>query len=263
MSASKPDAASLLKFHYECLQGMYFSEKIRLQHGTLLFSDKVTDPYYNFFAPDAPVSASEIQGLAPEFVSRGRRPAVYVTPLTSSESAPHGWKAWATDAWMVAEVDDNNSAPESGLTIVDIGISRRDDYISVFERAYSGDNPSDPYGQLDPGYTSTLSASFNHDLTDYRKYYVLAEISGQPVGVAALFTAGDLAGVYGVGTLFQHRNIGIGTAIMVHLMQLAHADHVSHIMLQTEAGSRVEHWYQQLGYETVFTAEYHIQEKDD
>ena len=260
MSANAPDAESLLKFHYECLQGMYFSEQISLPNGSLLFSDKISDPYYNFFAPNVPVSIGDVQELTTEFASRRRPLAVYVTPLTTVEPVHQGWKTWATDAWMVAEVREHNTSPIADLTVAEIDISRREDYVSVFERAYSGDDPSDPYGQLDPSYTAALSASFSHDLSAYRKYYVLAELAGQPVGVAALFTAGSLAGVYGVGTLSEYRNAGVGTAIMAYLTKLAHADGVTHIMLQTEAGSRVERWYQQLDYETVFTGEYHIQE---
>lgn len=59
-----------------------------------------------------------------------------------------------------------------------------------------------------------------------------------------MFTAGALAGVYGVGTVPAHRRAGVGRAMMAHLARVAVADGAAHILLQTEAGPSVQRWYE-------------------
>jgi GNAT superfamily N-acetyltransferase len=260
---NRSDVSSLLTFHYECLQGMYFSEHITRPDGDLLFSHQITDPYYNFFASNNDISTDLIEEVSRDFASHGRETALYITPLAKDQSLDASWTSWAKDAWMVLDI--RSSKPETATagspTITIIDASRRKEYIDVFKRAYAGGDPNDPYGELDPSYTTALEMSFGHDLQNYRKYYLLAERHNKPVGVAALFTAGDLAGVYGVGTPPEYRKSGVGTAIMQSITKIAIADGVSQILLQTEAGSNVEHWYQTLGYQTVFTAEYMISQR--
>lgn len=261
MSKFDPENRDLLRFHYECLQGMYFSEYHRLDSGVLLFSDLIKDPYYNFFSPESAAS-----GIVPppdviaEFTRRDRQAAVYLTPLVTwpdGGSEPEV-EVWARDAWLVGEVESlvrpGTEVPGVDTFLIDSG--QREPYMAAFAAAYSGDDPTDPYGQLDPAYTESLSRSFDVTVPGYRKYYLMAVQDETPVGVAAMFTAGPLAGVYGVGTIPSHRKRGIGEAIMGHLARIAADDGVTHIMLQTEAGSRVQRWYEKLGYQERFTAPY-------
>lgn len=252
--------SELLTFHYECLQGMYFSEHITRPDGDLLFSNQITDPYYNFFTPNSRISTETIDEVGREFRLRERSTALYITPLAENESIDTTWTSWATDAWMLLDILNRSKATPgaNSPTIKLIDSSYRETYIDIFKRAYSGGDPNDPYGELEPGYSLSLEMSFDYNLRGFRKYYLLAELSNEPVGVAALFTSGALAGVYGVGTLPEYRKAGVGTAIMHSITELAHSEGVARILLQTEAGSNVERWYQQLGYKTVFTADYMV-----
>lgn len=261
MPISSPTIRDLLVFHYECLQGMYFSEYHQVEGGALLFSDAIKDPYYNFLAPEAPVSGTALPAtIVEEFVRRDRQPAIYLTPLAMTDGGPPVTddQVWARDAWLVGDAEPLASVPQSdeSLQTFTIDSTRRETYVSTFNAAYSGDDPNDPYGQLDPAYTKSLDASFDVEVPGYQKYYLLATMDEAPVGVAAMFTAGSLAGVYGVGTIPSRRRAGIGSAMMAHLARIAVTDGASHIMLQTEAGSAVQRWYAQLGYHYVFTAPY-------
>ncbi|KUN85539.1 hypothetical protein AQJ66_13605 [Streptomyces bungoensis] len=260
MSVSDPTVGDLLVFHFECLQGMYFSEYQRLEGGSLLFSDAIKDPYYNFFAPGSPTAAAALPAaIEEEFVRRGRQPALYLTPQAAqADTSGAGRDVWATDAWLVGDTAAL-AGPEGGdgnLRLRTVGREDREAYVATFTAAYSGDDPDDPYGDLDSAYSESLGASFGNEVPGYRKYYVLATLDEQPVGVAALFTAGGLAGVYGVGTLPGHRRAGIGSAIMRYLARIAETDGCAHIMLQTEARSAVQRWYERLGYRHVFDASY-------
>jgi len=62
MSSHVPTVRELLVFHYECLQGMCFSEHRQVDGGAVLFSSLIKDPYYNFFSPGRPPSRPRIQG---------------------------------------------------------------------------------------------------------------------------------------------------------------------------------------------------------
>ncbi len=261
MPTSEPTVRELLVFHYECLQGMYFSEYHQLDGGALLFSSSIKDPYYNFFSPESPVSSViPPTTVLEEFSRRGRQPALYLTPLATQQGdvSQPAVDAWARDAWLVGNAASLARTEEASknLKTVLIDAAHCAPYIATFAAAYSGDDPSDPYGQLDPAYTESLKASFDVQVPGYRKYYLLATVAETPVGVSAMFTAGALAGVYGVGTIPPHRRAGIGEAMMSHLARIAVDDGVTHIMLQTEAGSNVQRWYEKMGYRHRFTAPY-------
>jgi GNAT superfamily N-acetyltransferase len=263
VAAFTPSVGDLLTFHFECLQGMYFSEHRRVEGGALLFSDSIEDSYYNFFAPTGAVTEIALSGsLAREFERRGRRPAVYLTPEAATEgedrTLPADAEVWARDAWLVgaAGAQGRPAAGEAPLRVFTVGAAEREAYVATFTEAYSGDDPDDPYGQLDVAYSESLRASFDTEVPGYRKHYVMASVNDQPVGVAVMFTAGPLAGVYGVGTVPGHRKAGVGAAIMRDLARIASGDGASAIMLQTESGSAVQRWYEHLGYRHVFDAAY-------
>jgi ribosomal protein S18 acetylase RimI-like enzyme len=237
---------------------MYFSEYQGIDGGALLFSELVTDSYYNFYTPDGSVSH---RGLAPavkkEFTRRHRTPAVYLTPLSPRDYATTGGTVWARDAWLVGDVSTLDAAVRpGGVTVAVIGADHKDAYIETFAAAYSGDDPADPYGQLDEGYLKALDGSFSTGVAGYRKYYLLATADGAAVGVAVLFTRGGLAGVYGVGTRPGWRQRGVGTTLMAAMTEMSRRDGAGWIMLQTEEGSAVQRWYRKLGYQDAFTATY-------
>lgn len=255
ISASTRD---LLVFHFECLQGMYFSAYDVRDGGHLLFSDRITDPYYNFFAPTD--FSSLDPGVRRAFEERNRTIAVYLTPLAEGRQPEPDTSLWASDAWLVGTTKSLNTDARTvpNLRIEEVDGPKRDVYVDAFTTAYSGDDPDDPYGQLDPAYAECLRDSFDRDVRRYRKYYVMASLGDIPVGVATLFTAGPFAGVYGVGTVPKYRQMGIGEAVMGYLAATAFRDGAEHILLQTEAGSPVHRWYEKLGYSHVFTAPYMV-----
>jgi GNAT superfamily N-acetyltransferase len=223
-------------------------------------ANAIKDPYYNFFAPESALASLELPpAVTAEFTKRGRQPAIYLTPLSTGATEPDvpAELVWAQDAWMVGETAEMaDPTGDEPMRVNTIDETDADVYVSTFAAAYSGEDPDDPYGQLDQAYVSSLRESFRHEVPGYRKYYLLAVAEDEPVGVAAMFTSGDLAGVYGVGTVPSRRRAGVGRTMMAHLAAIARDDGVSTILLQTEAGSAVQQWYSTLGYRHVFTAAY-------
>lgn len=258
-----PSSEDLLQFHYECLQGMYFSEHLTQPGGDLLFSDKIRDPYYNFFAPKGSQVASPLDdAMSSEFSNRDREPVIYMTPSIPQERQSElmgSGTVWATDAWLVgntSEVISESSHPSRHVTVKQVDAEERDTYVDVFRISYSGDDPGDPYGQLDAAYVTSLYDSFGNDSKGYAKTYAMAYVDDRPVGVAVLLTKGELAGVYGVGTIPSQRKAGIGTALMGFVASEAEMQGARHVFLQTEQGSKVQSWYERQGYIPVFSAPY-------
>lgn len=262
MDISMAAIRELLEFHFECLQGTYFNEYHRVNNGALLFSDRITDPYYNFFVPYTPTGATVMADeITAEFSRRDRRPALYLTPLATgnADSPADRQRPWASDAWLIGDASTlaTSGNDRAGLHMVLVDPALRETYVATFAEAYSGGDPGDPYGELDASYTDSLRASFGREVDGYRSYYLLATVEGAPAGVANMFTSGGIAGIYGVGTVASYRRTGLGTAMMAYLARMAATDAAGRIMLQTEAGSAVQRWYEGMGYRHAFTADYY------
>lgn len=262
---SQADTKAIVNFHFKSLQGMYFSEYIPCNGYVLLFSDLVKDSYYNYIAQPTRDLKEVIADARPMFEERNRKLAIYVTPYSNvygdEKLLPNSFKQWAADAWMV--FDDPNIIKKhqipKGIVIEPVSYEEKDEYVKIFNAAYSSDNPEDPYSNLPEYYGQSLRHSFDIDHKEYSVEYVWAKINGNPVGVAAMLSNSKVAGIYGVGTIKRYRKHGIGTSITAFLAKQATERQIPIIMLQTESGSKVEQWYLNIGFKTMFVAKYYIE----
>ena len=256
---------SLLDFHFNSLQGTYFSEYIKCDGYVLLFSDLVEDAYYNYATQTTKNINEILKDALVMFQNRNRRRAIYVTPdsnVYEDESLiPKGFSKWAEDSWMVLDNPTKLRDFETplGLTVEKVEFEQRDEYVKVFQMAYGGNNPTDPYANLPVYYSQSLRRSFENTPSGYKMECYWARIKGKPVGIAQMFWNDTIAGVYGVGTIEEFRKQGVGICIMSHLTKLAIAQKIPTIMLQTETGSKVEQWYIHMGFKTIFTASYYVE----
>lgn len=265
--ASWPPPRELKRFHFECLQGMYFDHLRSNREGDLLLSDFVADPYYNFFAANDATSPGNIDEAAAALRSHDRKPAVYLGPQTKNHQEvadylkERGYSRYGTDSWMgmdlPAEVDISLPATATLEYIDERGAVP---YVAAFRAAYSGSTEDDPYGNLDEGYTQALQRSFAAPPPDGFERLFLQAIEGNAVvGVATLLTKGETAGCYGVGVVPTHRRRGIGRALMDQLAVTAAESGTKRIFLQTEAQSPVEQLYRSFGYQPLFMASYLVE----
>ena len=254
----------IVDFHFNCLQGTYFSELINKDKYVLLFSDLVEDSYYNYVAQSKRNIVDILKESKEEFSKRNRKQAFYVTPCSdlsdSEDLIPNGFNLWATDAWMILKDHSFYEKYEipNDITIEKVDYSSKDEYVKAFHLSYAGDNSDDPYANLPEYYSKSLLRSFDVKNDKYSTYYVWAKIKDEVVGVASMFSDGETVGIYGVGTIEKFRKKGIGTALMKHLYDVAIKEGISNFMLQTEYTSKVEKWYKSMGYETIFLGKYYV-----
>jgi GNAT superfamily N-acetyltransferase len=260
-----PTPSALMSFHFDCLQGLYFDHRERREAGSLLRSELIRDPYYNFFAPSDGAEWSAIAEGARELLSSGRSPAVYLDaaaraqmlePLREGE-----YELYGTDAWMGVDLP----IPDAVVLPSTVAIETVDErgveaYVAAFRAAYSGSTEDDPYGTLDEGYSTALRRSLCSSApSGFERWFVQAVEGNDVIGVASLLIKDDTAGCYGVGVVPSQRRRGVGRGLMDHLAAAAARSGVRRIFLQTEAGSSVEELYRSFGYRSLFQAGYFVQ----
>ncbi len=261
---TRPSDADLVNFHLTCLQGTYFNTRSVADGWLTAISDLITDYYYNFVTP---LPAPEHRSLPPpsfdRLLSSKRSPTLYVSPLASRGSyspANLGLEHVATDAWLGKKLSASSAPLTAGASIIQSDLSQVSDYIGVFEKAYSGTDPDDPYGTLEYGYRNSLRQSLTVSPPfGFTRYDVLLRVPGEnaPASIGAVYVSGALAGIYGVGTDPRLRKQGYGEAVTLALEGLASTAGASYVFLQTEAGSEVQNWYESQSYSHLFDAEYH------
>ncbi|MBI4416975.1 MAG: GNAT family N-acetyltransferase [Euryarchaeota archaeon] len=81
----------------------------------------------------------------------------------------------------------------------------------------------------------------------------LAEVEGEPAGVAAFVRTGDgIAGVYSVATAPAFRRRGIATALTLHCLEVFQESGDDILTLQVAAGSEAQRLYGKLGFEKAY-----------
>ena len=260
------DKKSIVDFHFNCLQGTYFSEIINRKDYVILLSDLVEDSYYNYIAQtqgDINLILKETKDL---FLQRNRKQAIYITPCSNlydkEDTLPKEFASWATDAWMILTDESYYQGfkiPEE-IIIEDVQYSQKEEYVKTFHLSYAGDNPDDPYANLPEYYSKSLLRSFDAKNPNFKIYYVWAKYQNKIIGVASMYSDGITAGVYGLGTIEKYRKLGIGASLMKFLYEKAVAENISVLMLQTEYKSYVEKWYTKMGFNTVFLGKYFVKE---
>lgn len=262
-----PSSEVLKRFHFECLQGMYFDHWRSGRGGDLLLSDFVADPYYNFFAVNGATRPADIKEAGNALRSHDRAPAVYLNPQAeaSQEVADYlkegEYSRYGTDSWMGIDLPAQVDISLPATATLEYADERGAvPYVAAFRAAYSGSTEDDPYGNLDEGYTQALERSFGSPPPDgFERLFLQAVEGNSVVGVATLLTKDETAGCYGVGVVPTHRKRGIGRALMDQLAVTAAESGTKRIFLQTEAQSPVEQLYRSFGYQPLFTTSYLVE----
>ena len=256
------DIRDLEEFHFRGQQGMYFSEYLSFDDFVCLFSNTVEDNYWNYAAWVTLDFGRAWPHLRYLFRERNRVPSIYVSKTSGLYGKvehilpPSFYKAYS-DAWMIlvdeATLSKYSVSPKIAIERIN-PLSQGDEFVGVFDTAYKGDSPDDPYGNLPAYYAKALRNSFQLHPAGYTVEHYLAKVDGTPAGVATAIMGNAIVGVYNVGTIRGYRKQGVGIALMAHIYRKCADKSISTIILQTEQGSPVEKWYTNMGFQTVSVA---------
>ncbi|MCW4009115.1 MAG: GNAT family N-acetyltransferase [Candidatus Bathyarchaeota archaeon] len=89
---------------------------------------------------------------------------------------------------------------------------------------------------------------FTHECMRVGWRFYLGYVGDEPVGTCALFSAGNVGGIFDVGTLPRYRGQGVGTALTLYALNDSVLAGNSVHTLQAECKGNAERLYQKIGF---------------
>lgn len=90
------------------------------------------------------------------------------------------------------------------------------------------------------------------NLEDTTQNFYIAYENEKPVGVILCIYHNNIAGIYAVATLPEHRKMGVSTTLIQRAVNDAISNNMKTITLQTSTESYAHSFYKDLGFENVF-----------
>lgn len=248
----------LIKAHANCQAGMYLNGTYRNPDWFGGFSEVVSDFFWNFVSPLRLPGETTDSGVYDFYQKLDRTPALYgesafineVVDYLSLAELEVGYQ----DLWM--EYTQGEVSPGSTeLAIRDIrGQAAPDAFLDIFKSAYGDSDSDDPYAGLPPTYIQALQDGFDSEYLGTDDTHLVAYDGETPVSIGSIIRHNDVAIIYNMGTQPDRQGEGIGTRIAEHLIADMLDAGVERILLQTEPGSYVADFYEDLGFEAIFEA---------
>jgi ribosomal protein S18 acetylase RimI-like enzyme len=250
--------------YFQMLSGVFFTDLLRTSKYTVVWHQTATDYYsnlageFNCCAEEAPAVLEEISRF---FSGRDRKTTIYLTPFAKPTELKallqeQHFQLVYQDAWMYFR---GRSKPMSLPQYVTIDTvhdpAMMQIFVDTFNRAYSGTDPREPYGQAPPEWGETLLSSFGKELAGRSVDYYLLFEQGQPASVLLSSCLRAFGGIYSVGTAPEFRGKGYASMLTLHAAHQLIQRGQREIFLQTEKSSYNERLYSKLGFVTEWAAE--------
>ncbi len=190
-------------------------------------------------------SASLLRTATEYFLSRGILSFGFrVSPLTRPKSLisvlkDHGFERQDEDSVMVFTGERPSDRPDNAVDIREIEESDIDVFSQVSVTAY------ETFSECKRGFDRL----FLQRIRSGGRHY-LAYVDGVPVGTCALLSSMRTGGIFSVGTLKEHREKGIATAMTLRAVRDSFDEGNTLHTLQTEKGGHPEQIYGKMGFET-------------
>lgn len=250
--------------HYEFQMGCYFSDSKEIKGARLMWSDKISDMYWNYATKinaDEKTKGALIRKIISFYKSINRQPELYITPVTEPKNLAEfakkiGFKSMSRDVWMFYGGEEPRIKMLDKFTIK--YIKTKDEIVlfaKLFHQAYGGATPDEPYGALPKEYGESLIDSFSTPQKGKTVINYLGFLDGVAVGIATLIFSGNFGCIYNAGTIPARRGKGIGALLTMNAVADSIKNKAEIVFLQTEQGSVNEKYYQALGFSTKFIGE--------
>lgn len=90
------------------------------------------------------------------------------------------------------------------------------------------------------------------NLDDTTQNFYIAYENEKPVGVTLCIYHKNIAGIYAVATMPEHRKMGVSTTLIQRAVDDAISNNMKTITLQTSTESYAHSFYRNLGFENIF-----------
>ena len=126
-------------------------------------------------------------------------------------------------------------------------------FVGVFNQAYGGATPEEPYGALPPEYSEVLLESFNKEDKSVKHY--IGFINGEAAAIGTLIIGEGFGLLCNLGVSPKCRKRGFGGDMSLFRVKEAQRLGCGVIFLLTEEGSYNEKLFSKIGFETKFSGE--------
>lgn len=261
-NVSTKEIEDAIRIHWKLQLGSYFSSVHELGGATYNLGDPVTDYYWNYAGLIRAEGGEENEVIdrVMEFAKlHDRVPAIYIDPSTQPNSfvetiKQRGFSAEGDEIWMFYPDGAGASEPAVDSNGLDISVVGSDSDLSQFLDVFN-----EAYEMLEDGETTTpygdsLVNAYNSPPDGVEIKHFIGRHDGVAVSIASTYLAGDVAGIYNVGTPEAERRKGYGTFLSQHAINYAVKARVRKLILQTDLDSPAEKLYTKLGFKPAFSA---------
>ncbi|MFP4362849.1 MAG: hypothetical protein ACLFR1_03155 [Spirochaetia bacterium] len=246
----------LEELHYTLQKGMYFSDRIEIKTGEVLYYSRyIKNSFWNYLSRISAGSVDEfaalVQQTIPVFDRINRKPAYYINrksalfPLLSREtlSKLHLRPAFS-DAWFKTSLCSRKllyQLPIKRITSREAG----EMFLNIYREGSEDAVLPNEYGEA-------VSRSVGLDNRRNFLHFVHTDSeSAEPDAFVTVILQNTLVGLYNVGVKYQRQGTGIGTKFLESVLSRCKEFGIDYVFLQAEFGSKTEAWYKKRGFTKV------------
>lgn len=247
------DFADIINFFYQIETDIFdIVKKHKLQSGgeyLSAFSTNVKDLNFNHVVPIGQAKTRDVMvAAADEFDKYNRDHVICVTPLCDDyySVSDSDLQLLNTDAWMLF----NGTKSPTNIKLPDITVRVAtkkdiDDYIDLYFNGFS----DGVYADMEPGYAVTERNSFDNPY----KTKLMAFYKEKPIGIVSVDVKGNIGYIESFTVLRQYRYGGETARILGSAaINMCYDKGANKIFLVTAAGTTLERFYQNNGFDTIF-----------
>lgn len=249
---------------FQMLDGIFYTQVYETPQYIIAWHNKATDHYSNFAGRirSTDNSACEVlDEIVRYFAGRKRNTSVLRTPFSQPNDFSRvlvdaGFDLNYKDVWMFYRGSLNLLSLDPSVSIETVNeLGDLHSFVDTFNRAYSGTDPAEPYGQAPPEWGETFYSGFGRKKAGRKVDYYVLYNKGKPSSVLLTSRMEGFAGIYSVGTIPEMRGKGHGSTLTLYAVKQLREKGVKEIFLQTEKGSYNEQFYRNMGFSVEWEAE--------
>ena len=259
-SVSKDEIVDAIQIHWKLQLGSYFKCICDLGGVKYNLGERVTDYYWNYAGliecpPDAETKL--VEDVISFAITNTRVPAIYIDPSSHSTTLidamrQKGFEAEDEEIWMFwdqsADIDEKSP---NGLNITTVdSLDKMKIFVDVFNESYEMLEE----GETNSVYGLSLMDAYHIKPRGVEIVHLIGYVNSDPVSIASVYIADDVAGIYNVGTPPKYRNQGYGRALSLAAINRGKSQKPRRMLLETELNSGPQRLYSKLGFRPAFSA---------
>ena len=253
--------------HYLFQLDCYLSESKKIDGALLVWSDRITDSYWNYATKidtDERSVPALVNTITKFYKAKNRKPAIYTTPFSRPNNLPEliekaSFKVDSQDAWMFYEGPKPKVELPDRFAIKKVEtLKEMKVFVNIFNRSYGGASPDEPYGALPKEYGDSLLASFSQKTDNVKVINELGMLDGVPMAIGTMVCSDGFAALYNLGVSPEYRKRGFSEIMSLNRIREAMELGNGVIFLQTEKGSYNERLFAKWGFSTEFVGKGYV-----